>query len=71
MTVLLVLLFVVLLAGLAGVVFLLGFKVGGDTIQERLFAVRLESARAERDLHNLTRRAFIAMAEEAQRKDSR
>ena len=61
-----VLLTVALLA-LAGVVFLLGFQLGGDQWQSELMRVRIEAARAERQLHDLTRQAFVAMTEEAWR----
>lgn len=61
---------VVLLAGLAGSVFLLGFRLGGGHWRVESARVRMEAAQAERQLHNLTRQAFVAMAEEAQdRKD--
>jgi hypothetical protein len=49
--------------GLAGVLFLLGFRLGGQHWQSELSRVRLEAAQAERQLHDLTREAFVAMAE--------
>ncbi len=61
-----VLLFAVL--ALTATVFLLGFRLGGDQWQRRLLEVRLEAARAERSLHDLTRNAFVAMAEHVDRR---
>jgi hypothetical protein len=63
-----VILFVLLLVALAVLiltVFLLGFRLGGDHWQARLVQVRMEAARAEREMHDLTRQAFFAMAERA------
>jgi len=65
MTLLLILLVVAVLA-LVGTVFLLGFQAGGATWQARLLQVRMEAAQAERSLHDLTRSAFVAMAERAE-----
>jgi hypothetical protein len=53
------------------VVYLLGFRLGGDHGLGELHRVRMEAAQAERQLHSLTRQAFVAMAEEAQRRDRR
>jgi Tfp pilus assembly protein PilX len=50
-----------------GLVFLLGFRLGGEHWQDRLSEVRLDAARAERQLHDLTRDAFVSMSEAAQR----
>ena len=63
----LVLLLVLALATLTAAVFLLGFRLGGDRWQSELTRVRLEAAHAERQLHDLTRQAFISMAEHAER----
>ena len=49
-------------------VFLLGFKLGGDPTQSELLRVRVEAAKAERRLHDLTRDAFVAMANAAERR---
>lgn len=49
-------------AGLVAVIFLLGFRLGGEHWQSELTKVRLEAAQAEKQLHNLTRQAFITMA---------
>jgi hypothetical protein len=48
---------------LIGSTFVLGFRLGGDHWQSELAKVRLQAAQAERQLHNLTRQAFITMAE--------
>ena len=65
-----ILFFAILLALLllAGLAFLLGFRLGGDHWQTEVTRVRLESAQAERQLHDLTRHAFIAMAEHAEQR---
>lgn len=47
--------------------FLVGFRLGGDSWVSEVQRVRAEAAAAERQLHELTRSAFVAMAEEAQR----
>lgn len=64
MTVLLLLILSLLV--LVTVVFLLGFRLGSDHWQAELARVRLEAAQAERRLHDLTRQAFVAMAERAE-----
>ena len=43
--------------------FVLGFEVGGRFWQSELQRSRFETARAERQLHDLTRDAFVAMAD--------
>lgn len=48
--------------------FLLGFRLGGQSWMSEAQRVRAEAAAAERQLHDLTRAAFVAMAEEAERK---
>jgi hypothetical protein len=55
---------------IVGLVFLLGFRLGGHSWQSEALRVRAEAAAAERELHDLTRSAFVAMAEEAQRRRS-
>ena len=60
-----------LLLGLFAAIFLLGFRVGGGQWQEELAHVRLEAALAQRQMHNLTRQAFVAMAEQTERHRSR
>jgi Tfp pilus assembly protein PilX len=59
----LVLIILGLIALLVGAVFLLGFRLGSNHWQSELAQVRLEAAQAERQLHDLTREAFVAMAE--------
>ncbi len=61
----LILLFGLSLTALVGVVFLLGFRLGGESWLAELTRVKAEAAVAERQLHTLTRQAFVAMAEEA------
>lgn len=46
--------------------FLLGFRLGGQSWIAEAQRVRAEAAVAERQLHDMTRAAFIAMAEEAE-----
>ena len=50
------------------VVYLLGFRLGGSFWFSDLSRVRAEAANAERHLHDLTRQAFVAMAEEVERR---
>ena len=66
--ILLFLLLLVLTAGLIVTLYLLGFQLGGSSWQSEAARVRHEAALAERQLHELTRRAFVAMAEEAERR---
>jgi membrane protein DedA with SNARE-associated domain len=51
--------------------FLFGFRVGGRFWQTELQHARFEAARAERQLHDLTREAFVAMADHADERDRR
>ena len=67
MTVLLVLI-IILLAALVASIYLLGFRLGGEHWQSELSRVRQESAHGQRQIHELTRQAFVAMAEEAERR---
>ena len=63
-------LLVLLLIGAIGMVlilaFLLGFRLGGQSWMSQVQRVRAEAAVAERQIHDLTRSAFVAMAEEAE-----
>jgi hypothetical protein len=60
----------VVTALLVSVIYVLGFRLGGDHWQSELARVRMDAAHAERRLHDLTRQAFVAMAEEVeQRRD--
>jgi hypothetical protein len=57
----------VLVTLLAVASYLLGFRLGGAHWQQELMRVRLEASQASRQMHELTRQAFTAMAEEADR----
>jgi hypothetical protein len=66
-----VLLIIFLLLSLSLIVtltYLLGFRLGGQSWISEAQRVRAEAAAAERQLHDLTRSAFVAMAEEAERR---
>jgi hypothetical protein len=45
--------------------YLLGFRLGGRYWESRISEIRSESAEASRQMHDLTREAFVAMAEHA------
>jgi len=64
-TALLILLLLSLVVVLA---FLLGFRLGGDSWAAEARRVRSRAAVASREMHDLTRAAFVAMAEEAERR---
>ena len=49
--------------------FLLGFRLGGTHWQTRLVRTQMEAASARRQLYDLTRQAFVAMADRAVRSD--
>ena len=49
-------------------VYLLGFRLGSQSWIGELQHVRAEAAEAERQLHDLTRSAFVAMAEAAEQR---
>ena len=49
-------------------VYLLGFRLGGQSWISEAHRVRAQAAAAERELHDLTRSAVVAMAEEAERR---
>lgn len=59
------LLLVLMLAGLVVAAYLLGFRLGGQHMSDELLRVRLEGIEAQRRMHQLTRDAFVAMAEHA------
>jgi uncharacterized membrane protein YciS (DUF1049 family) len=61
------LLVVILIAGLAAALFLLGFRLGGESTQGELARIRVEAAQAERRLRELTRQVFVAMSEHLER----
>jgi len=48
--------------------YLLGFRLGCASWIAQAHRVRSQAAQAERELHDLTRTAFVAMAEEAERR---
>lgn len=68
---LIVILAVAVVLAIAVGVFVLGFKVGGRFWQSQLQRTRFEAARAERQLHDLTRAAFVAMAENVDEREGR
>lgn len=68
MTVLLVTALVVGFFLVVVLIYLLGFRLGSQSWICELQRVRTEAADAERQLHDLTRSAFIAMAEAAERR---
>jgi hypothetical protein len=49
-----------------GLAFLLGFRLGGESSLSELTRIRAQASEAAREMHELTRAAFVAMAEEAQ-----
>jgi hypothetical protein len=53
--------------GIVMLSYLLGFRLGSGDWQAELTRVRLEAARAERQLHDLSRDALINMMESAER----
>ncbi len=48
--------------------FLLGFSLGGSHWHTEMIRTQVEAASARRQIHDLTRQAFVAMAEHAQRR---
>lgn len=68
MTALLLVALVVGFLLVAVLIYLLGFRLGGQSGISELQRVRAEAAEAERQLHDLTRSAFVAMAEAAERR---
>jgi hypothetical protein len=67
-TVLLVTALVVGFFVVAFLIYLLGFRLGSQSWICELQRVRAEAADAERQLHDLTRSAFVAMAEAAEQR---
>jgi hypothetical protein len=49
-------------------VFLLGFRIGSSAWRAELDQVRTDSILAAREMHDLTRQAFVAMATAAERR---
>jgi hypothetical protein len=64
----LLILIVLILALAVSVVFLLGFRLGGSRWQDEMARIRLEGTHARRQMAELTRQAFEAMAEEASKR---
>jgi len=64
------LLLTLLVVALMSAVFALGFRLGGRHWQKEVLKVRLQAAQAERRLHDLTREAFVAMADHAERRST-
>ena len=48
--------------------YLLGFRMAHDQSDSVLARIRFDSAEASRRMHDVTRNAFVAMAEQAQRR---
>lgn len=65
---LLTLLLVLAMFVIVGGVFALGLRLGSDRQDSELSQLRLDTALAKRRMHDLTRQAFVAMTEEAQRR---
>ena len=63
MTIVLLTLAAALIVVLVAVTYRLGFNLGRGNNPSRLAEVKAQSLRAERALHDLTRDAFITMAE--------
>jgi hypothetical protein len=64
----LVVFLVIAIAMVLALTYLLGFRLGGQSWVAEAQCVRAQAAAAERQLHDLTRSAFVAMAEEAERR---
>ena len=54
------------IVSLVVLVYLFGFRMGWEQPHSPISRVRLEVAEAARQMHDVTRNAFVAMAEEAQ-----
>lgn len=57
---------VLVVARSVALTFVFGFRLGGPSWIAEAQRVRAEAAAAQRQLHEITRAAFIAMAEEAE-----
>lgn len=66
--VVLVVLLAVSVVVIVALAYLLGFRLGGQSWISEAQRVRAEAAVAERQLHDLTREAFVAMSEAAERR---
>lgn len=58
---------ILLVLALSASVYLIGYLLGSHGWRAKLEQVRAESREAERQLHDLTRDAFVAMSEQALR----
>lgn len=58
---------ILLLLALSASAYLIGYLLGSHGWRAKLDQVRAESREAERQLHDLTRDAFVAMSEQALR----
>ena len=56
----------IMLVVIAGLAFVLGCRYGGDHWSSELTRVQAEAMDAQRQMHDLTRQAFVAMAEHAE-----
>lgn len=56
---------------IVGLVYLLGFRLGGDHWLSELARVRMEAAQAQRRQHDVARDAFVAMSEAVERRPPR
>lgn len=61
----LLILAILLVMALSASVYLIGYLLGSHGWRAKLDQVRAESRVAERQLHDLTRKAFIAMSDRA------
>lgn len=57
---------VLLVLVVAGLGYLLGFRLGGDDQRAEVLRIRADGLRAERALYDLTRQAFEAMVRHVQ-----
>jgi uncharacterized protein (UPF0333 family) len=55
---------------LSGVAYLLGFRIGSERWRSEVTRIKSQSADAARRMHDLTRDAFVAMTEHADRRSS-
>lgn len=69
--ILLVVIVSLLVAVVVALMYLLGFRLGGDHWQSELGEARMEAAQAQRRLHDVARDAFSAMTEVVERRPPR
>jgi hypothetical protein len=68
MLLLLLIVFLVLVFLAASLSYLLGFRLGGESTRSEITRIKLEAAQSERQLHDLTRQAFVAMAKHVEQR---